>query len=240
MSTQWTVVLIAGLLWWPLCVRADWRVHDERGRKVLEELKRQHAPGTASGRRSTEAGADKPAGPGLALDDQEPAKELDLDASALRCPAPRQGVGGMVAAKAQQQQWQLCRDIVATELAQYRYALAMRAVALTRQDRLRALEDERATLTAVTDAGRLHSNSNALLALQARLVVDAQQYRTYMDAYAARLVHLRALQQAVAQRAVNGRSDAGADVIRGGLSLATLELALRAARTPRRQDAPDR
>ncbi|MDV3468446.1 hypothetical protein RZA67_06820 [Stenotrophomonas sp. C3(2023)] len=240
MRTHWSVVLIGGLLSWPWCVHADWRVHDERARKVLEELKRQQSPGVASGRRSTEAGRDTPAGPELALDDQEPVKELDLDASALRCPPPRRQGGGKAAAKAQQQQWQLCRDIVATELAQYRYALAMRAVALARQDRLRALEDERATLTAVTDTGRLHSNSNALLALQVRLVVDAQQYRTYMDAYAARLVHLRALQQAVAQRAVNGRSDPGAEVIRGGLSLATLELALRAARTPRRQDAPRR
>lgn len=172
--------------------------------------------------------ADKgPDGPGVSL-----AKD-NLSAigngKQTRCP----GAGGSTNAANQQT---ICNEIVDTEVAQYNYALAMRQIALDRQGRLDTLESERASLNTQSDAGKLQTNSNELLALLARMEADRQQYRTYMDAYETRLHYLHSLQDALGNMAVNGSNGGGTgsmagQIIGSAAALVALQTALQLQKT---------
>jgi len=190
----------------------------------LDDQYQQQDIGAAS--RSAEQ---KPDDPGLLLQKDQLSKISG--GRDTRCPS----MGASVAATRQQT---VCQEIVDTEVAQYNYALAMRQTAIERQTRLDTLESERANLSPKTDAGKLQTNSNELLALIARAEVDRQQYRTYMDAYAARLHYLRSLQDSLGTQAINGsaetRGGIAARIIGGVVALGALETALQLQKTSKR------
>lgn len=203
---------------------AEWKVTDrdthtgldtldktirEETNKRLEQIRDQEKIGM--GQKSADGDPDAPK---EVLPEDRPTNAV-VDSKATRCPKSESAVANS--------QNTICEEIVKTELAQYNYALAMREVALKRQKRLNDIESARAKLKE-TDAGKLQSNSNELLALLARMESDRQQYRTYMDAYAARLTHLRALHEALGNQALNGRNKSMISDAVGGLAgLATLK-----------------
>lgn len=211
---------------------AQWKVTDEvthegldrvnstieqQTNKRLEEIRNQQKIGKGG-----KSATDDPENPGVILEKDRPTAIADFGED-TRCPKP-----GAEKSKAAGNQWTICTEIVKTELAQYNYALAMRKVALDRQTRLKAIEDARANLTD-DSTGKLQSNSNELLALLARMEADRQQYRTYMDAYAARLTYLRSLRESLGENALNGKAGSGlGSVVSGGLSVVSLKAALEA------------
>lgn len=230
-----SAMLIPALLLVAGQAAAEWKVSDRnthegldrvnetlesQTNKRLEEIRNQQKIGKA-GKSATE----DPKDPELSLDEEKPT-EVAQFGEETRCP------DSGTKSKTGQNQLTICKEIVKTELAQYKYALAMRKVALERQKRLKAIEDARANLTD-DSTGKLQSNSNELLALLARMEVDRQQYRTYMDAYAARLSYLRALRESLGENALNGKK-AGTtpgDVVTGVGTLATLRGALEASQS---------
>jgi hypothetical protein len=190
----------------------------------LKDLYDQQRIGQASG---TTGGDPEPPEAVLDKDRLSAVMESAEYGETTRCPQPRSE------AKLPQDQWIICKEIVKTELAQYRYALAMREAVMQRQVRLKNLENARADLTQGDDTGKLHSNSNELLALMARLDTDQQQYRTYMDAYAARLQYLHSLRQALGEQAINGSLRAA---LIGAGAIEALDLALKAQQSQKQGD----
>lgn len=129
------------------------------------------------------------------LTPQVPSRAVNLTVE-QRCPRPRSdGVA--------YQQWQLCRDIVTTEMAQYDYSLQMYEITTLRQRRLDEIKRERGRIQA-HETGRLQDNTNKLLALLSQMEIDRQQQKTYMDAYDARLRYLVAARNTLAQQALEG------------------------------------
>lgn len=131
-----------------------------------------------------------------------------------------------------QQQWLLCRLLVQTELAQYKYSLKMYQTAKDRYQRLETIQNERSNIES-EEQGKLQDNNNKLLALLSLLAIDRQQQKTYMDAYAARLNYLRAARDTLTQQALNGRRnsaslfDAVGGAVAGGSTLSAVLEALR-------------
>jgi hypothetical protein len=193
----------------------------------LKDLYNQQKIGDA--KRSTDGGREKPDDPAVTLEKDKPSEVSARYGEETRCPEDPKVKPGSLA----HDQWKICKEIVKTELAQYNYALSMREVALERQTRLKAIEDARLQLNQEKDTGKLASNSNELLALLARMEADRQQYRTYMDAYAARVKFLVALREALGQRALNGKNTAG-EIALGLAALGALEVALDAKKTPKK------
>lgn len=198
--------------------------------KRLEELREQHKIGTAQ-----KSATEDPQAPGVTLQKDKPATiQSTIAVEELRCgKSPDQGL--------LRDRWTVCSEIVKTEQAQYNYALMMREVSLQRQQRLNTIEDARGRLSqGYQDAGKLQSNSNELLALLARMESDKQQYRTYMDAYAARLNYLDALRDSLGQQAINGRTKNTVGEIALGLgALSGLKVALDAQKTAKKTDRFD-
>jgi len=161
-----------------------------------------------------------------------------------RCPATD---ASDVASK----QNQLCAEIVKTEKAKYAFTLRMYKLTETRRDRLKALEDERSGI-AETDQGKLQDNSNKLLALLSLMQIDAQQQKTYMDAYDARLAYLGAARDALSRQALDGAQSGGGGGLPGGggggglpgvggvVGTGVLAAALAAVHTDRRYDPGSR
>lgn len=220
---------------------AQWQVTDEvtheglervdntlknQTNKRIEELRDQHKIGGAG--RSTQGASDKPDDPGVTLDKDKPITiQSAQSAEELRC-GETPGADKVVL----RDRWTVCSEILKTELAQYNYALAMRAVAIQRQDRLKAIEDARSRLNqGYEDVGKLQSNSNELLALLARMEADKQQYRTYMDAYASRLTYLQALRESLGQQAINGKKNTVGEVAVGAAALVALKGTLEGQKT---------
>lgn len=234
-STSLRSVLAIAMLVLVGQAHAEWKVSDkdthtgldtldktirEETNKRLEQIRDQQKIGT--GQKSAD---EDPKDPSLTLTEDKPT-DATVDGKATRCPKSESAAAS--------NQSIICEEIVKTELAQYKYALAMRAVALKRQERLNQIESARKNLKD-SDAGKLQSNSNELLALLTRMESDRQQYRTYMDAYAARLIYLRALHEAVGNQALNGRN-AIADAAAGLVGLGTLGGLLDLQRSSKRSD----
>jgi len=213
---SWRWITLSLLLTAAGHANADWRVTDQvthegldrvdntlknQTNKRIEEVRDQQKIGDA--KRSTQGASDKPDDPGVILQKDKPATiQSTQSVEELRCGEQPDADKSVL-----RDRWAVCSEILKTELAQYNYALAMRAVAIQRQDRLTAIEDARSRLNqSYQDAGKLQSNSNELLALLARMEADKQQYRTYMDAYASRLTYLQALRESLGQQAINGSS----------------------------------
>ncbi|MBD9435044.1 hypothetical protein IB223_02965 [Pseudoxanthomonas sp. PXM03] len=150
-----------------------------------------------------------------------------------RCPQPSGG-------GAAQQQWQLCREIVNTELAKYNYSLKMYEVTTQRQRYLDELKRQRSGIRS-HEVGKLQDNTNRILLLMSQMEIDRQQQQTYMDAYVARIAYLQEASKTIAQQALEGtRSSTGGiggglgSIIGGVAGAGALKLALDAAQSRRR------
>lgn len=136
-----------------------------------------------------------------------------------------------------QQQYQLCREIVNTELAKYNYSLKMYEVTTQRQRYLDELKRQRASIRS-HEVGKLQDNTNRILLLMSQMEIDRQQQQTYMDAYVARIGYLQEASKTLAQQALDGKGNAGGGgltgVIGGAVGIATLKAALEIAQSRRR------
>lgn len=101
------------------------------------------------------------------------------------------------------QQHKLCKDILETQKAQFKYNVMMSELADVRYQRLQQIERDRGKI-GDTEAGKLQDNTNRMLALIALIQIDQQQQKTYNDAYSSRLVYLRGMQDRLSQVALNG------------------------------------
>ena len=221
---------------------AQWQVTDEvthqglenvdstlknQTNKRLEELGDQQRIGSAQ-----KSAEEDPQAPGVSLDKDRPATiQSTITVETLRCGEKPDAGKGIL-----RDRWTVCSEIVRTELAQYNYALSIREVAIQRQTRLKDIEDARGRLSeGYQDAGKLQSNNNELLALLARMEVDKQQYRTYMDAYASRLTYLQSLREALGQQAINGKKkNTLGEIALGAGAMGALKLALDEQKTERK------
>lgn len=160
------------------------------------------------------------------LDAESPSASVNLGIEE-RCPTP--SAPGVV-----QQQWQLCQEIVKTEMAQYKYSLKMYETTKQRHERLKAIENQRSALDGAggDEQGKLQDNTNKLLALMSLMEIDRQQNKTYMDAYEARLRYLVTARDLLTQQALEGK--AGANPIAGLIGAGVLRAALEGAKTDRR------
>ena len=240
-SALQTPTLVLAACWLALAAptpaRAQWRVVDEKGNQHLAEIRERIGAGDVNARlrqlhdqqrlaryATTEHGGEA-AAPGLVLDRDKPSTAVDIGVE-QRCPSDS-------AAHARaSQQGTLCEEMVATELARYRYSVQMYEVALVRSKRLGEIERERLQI-GEDQQGRLQDNSNKLLALLSRMQVDRQQHQTYMDAYDARLRYLSAAHGVLAAQAMEGDRSPAA-VPAAIATLGTLALALEGVRTERR------
>ncbi|PNS07930.1 hypothetical protein [Solilutibacter silvestris] len=111
------------------------------------------------------------------------------------------------------QQYKLCKDILETQKAQFKYNVMMSELADVRYQRLQQIERDRGNIDELA-AGKLQDNTNRMLALIALIQIDQQQQKTYNDAYSARVTYLRGVQDRLSQMALNGTS--GTDSSGGG------------------------
>jgi len=136
-----------------------------------------------------------------------------------------------------QQQYQLCREIVNTELAKYNYSLKMYEVTTQRQRYLDELKRQRGSIQS-HEVGKLQDNTNRILLLMSQMEIDRQQQQTYMDAYVARIGFLQEASKTLAQQALEGKGDSGGGglggAIGGAVGIATLKAALELAQSRRR------
>lgn len=238
------LILSSALSCAPAFAQNAWEVHDKHANDHLAEIeKRIGDDGTVNGnlRKLAKIGGSGKSGddakePEEKLNPAQPSDQVNKTVND-RCP----GSGG--AAGAAQQQWQLCQEIVKTELAQYKYSMTMYELARTRQQRLQEIERERGGLGA-DEQGKLQDNTNKLLALLSRMEVDRQQSRAYMDAYAARLAYLRAVRDMLSNEVLRGKDGGGGGGSSGGgvngrvaagvVGLATMKAALDAVKSERK------
>ncbi len=222
--------------------QAEWHVRDQQARERLRSIDNRIGSGDvnarlrqiyeqqqlAGGYSSSDENAKAPDEPEEKLTDDQPSQFVTMD-EAKRCPTPRGS--GVV-----QDQWQLCREIYRTEMAQYNYSLKMYELTRKRQQYLDQLKSQRANIGA-TETGKLHDNTNRVLLLMSQMEIDRQQQKTYMDAYAARLHYLQQATKTMSQQALDGTKGANGGIgsIIGGLvgGLA-LDAALDAAQSRRR------
>jgi len=240
-ATQLAALFVGIWFCAPVLAQDAWEVHDKHANDHLAEVeKRIGDDGTVNGnlKKLAKLGSAKKSGD----DAREPEEKLDAKEPSVqvkksmeeRCPNPGGGAG------AAQQQWQLCQQIVKTELAQYQYAMTMYELARNRQQRLQEIESERSGLGA-DEQGKLQDNTNKLLALLSRLEVDRQQSRAYMDAYAARLTYLRAVRDMLSNQVLRGKESGGGSSAGGGgriaagiVGIASMKAALCAVASKRR------
>lgn len=193
----------------------------------LRDIYRQQYIGSFQSSNDGTAAADEPK---EKLTEDRPSASVTMTAEA-RCPQPSaQGVA--------QQQWQLCQEIVNTEMAQYNYSLSMYDLTKKRQEYLDELKNQRANIRE-HEIGKLEDNTNRILLLMSQMEIDRQQQRTYMDAYAARINYLQQVSRTLSQQALEGtRSSGGGGGLPGGIGAiiggGALAIALEAARTNER------
>ena len=234
----WAVALLACA--WTGQAAAQWHVID---RDLIRESQRQWKEENKLREKANERldnlqtlGKHETAGeeadePGGKLDANNPGGTVSIRQD-KRCPGPP-GKGAVL-----KQQHQLCQEIVKTELARYTYALKMHELTRTRYERFEAIQEEREGLKD-EEQGRLQDNSNKLLALMSLMEIDRQQYRTYMDAYEARLTYLSAARDRLTQDALQGKKEGGPDaggIVGGIVGGAALKAALELAKTRQRHE----
>lgn len=240
----WRCTSLLVLMWMSGHAHAQWEVTDQRTQQGIEtlheDLEGRIKPVLESMRdqqKIGEAEASTDQDPDDVAEDMKPQRDrlTSVDVAEDRVIRLRCGSEPEVDKKLLRDRWTICTEIVKTEVTQYNYALAMRDVAIKRQERLRAIEDARAELGSGHDkAGELQNNSNQLLALLARMETDRQQYRTYMDAFAERIRYLAALRDSLANASVNGDRSLLGDAVSGLAALGTLKIALDAQKVPKR------
>lgn len=228
------MLLLCGLVASPAFAQgSSWEVHDNKANdhlkkiresigdnngNVNDRLKKMAALGSA--KNSGEAAQ----APGETLQKDKPsqvAKSIDD-----RCPKAEK--------KAGDQLWQLCQEIVKTQMAKYNYSLAMYETFNKRKQRLDEIETERSRLSA-DDQGKLQDNTNKLLALIARMDVDIRQHRLYMDAYAARLEYLTAIRDQIGNDVMRGKKGGIlGDAVTGLAGFAVMKAALSGAKSERK------
>lgn len=129
------------------------------------------------------------------------------------------------------QQYKLCKDILETQKAQFKYNVMMSELADVRYQRLQQIERDRGNISD-TEAGKLQDNTNRMLALIALIQIDQQQQKTYNDAYNARLAYLRGVQDRLSQMAMNGTNgtegggSGGGPLVNDAATMAVMTLAL--------------
>jgi type IV secretion system protein VirB5 len=217
---------------------ADWRVVDNKGNQTLSTIEKRLGDGDVNKNLEDlyiqqKIGGYQSAGniakdPDELLDKDLPLGKILTDIGLKeRCPA----TATSLMPGAAQTQWQICRLLVQTELAQYKYSLRMYETAKERHKQLEKIQKERQALSP-EDQGKLQDNSNKLLALIALMEIDRQQQKTYMDAYDARTRYLVAARDTVSKTVLNG--DPLKKLASGGIGYATLKIALKEAETSKK------
>ena len=220
---------------------ADWRVHDDDANNKLASQNRigrgdfENAPaeGTQQGRFKapprvfTSKEQDQPSSVEMAEQDRCPEPKPPeipeipkITDRVRRLLMPSPGKSKSNADK----QWALCKEIVETEKARFKYSLMMSELAEQRYARLQAIQSQRTGIDG-EHVGELQSNTNKMLALLALIQIDQQQQKAYDDAYTARLVHLRSMQDRLAQNAAGGNPSAGRRLAGNAAALMVMELA---------------
>lgn len=160
------------------------------------------------------------AGEAVGHSDIEP-KRVDVNFGVTeRCKLAKNPVASL--------QYEICREIVRTSNAQFNYAVTMYETTADRNERLQDIQQERAGLSQ-EDEGKLHDNTNKLLALQALMQIDAQQAQTNMSAFEKRLRYLNEQQDFYAAEVLNGKKTLLGSIAAG----VTLKAALEAVKTNR-------
>lgn len=119
----------------------------------------------------------------------------------------------------------VCMDIVETQQAQAKYNLMMSELAAERYKRLKDLQDARGGINP-DEAGKLQSNTNAMIALLTQVQIDQQQQKAYNDAYAARLAYLHGMQEVLSQQATQRKPGLAQSAASEVASQAALRLVL--------------
>jgi hypothetical protein len=141
---------------------------------------------------------------------------------AQRCPT------GLRALLASQALADNCAAIVQTENARYNAIVAVLDVSRKRDEELKKIYTERATISQ-QDAGALQANNNRLLSMQSRMQVDVQQARSQTEGFDRLLELLREDQRQLASETLDGSGLAGG-VVRGAALRAALDSARRSDR----------
>lgn len=124
------------------------------------------------------------------------------------------------------QQYKVCKDILETQKAQFKYNVMMSELADARYQRLKDIEQQRGQIQSL-EAGKLQDNTNKMLALIALIQIDQQQQKAYNDAYNARVAYLQGIQERLSQMALHGNGKTGLKEVAGSLGeYATLGAAL--------------
>ncbi|QWF15276.1 hypothetical protein [Lysobacter capsici] len=203
-------VLVCGLTAGQAFAQNTWEVNDSQAGKYLEEIRdglgtkgstdKENVNGKLNN--MMKIGSAKKSGDAA----PEPTEVLQKDKPSMvkkevadRCPA-----SSTTSDKSLQDLHTICEELVKTETAQYNYSLAMYEIFKKRKERLDEIESNRGNLSA-SDQGKLQDNTNALLALMARMELDMNQYRFYMEAYAARTTYLKTVRDFVSNQVVNGK-----------------------------------
>lgn len=205
------IVLVLGLSAGQAFAQNSWEVNDSQAGKYLEEIRdglgkkgstdKENVNGKLNNMMTITRGK-KSGDPA-----PEPTERIEKDkpsqvAKTLedRCPQ-----GSNTTDQSMKDLHTICQELVKTETAQYNYSLAMYEIFKKRKERLDEIENERSGL-GTADQGKLQDNTNALLALMARMELDMNQYRFYMEAYAARTTYLKTVRDNVSDKVVNGGS----------------------------------
>lgn len=223
-----------------LPVQAEWYVQDREARRTLKSIEGRIGEGDVNRRlreiydqqrinqfKADNEGTKAAEDPKLTLDDENASASVTMDED-TRCPSPG-------SAPVAQQQWQLCKEIHQTEIAQYQYSVKMFELTRKRQQYLDLLKQQRAGFGA-HETGKLHDNTNRVLLLMSQMEIDRQQQRTYMDAYAARLNYLNQMSKTMSQHALEGNKGSGGGIgslITGLVGGIALDAALDAAQSRR-------
>lgn len=229
------LVLLCGFATGPALAfgASSWEVHDNKANDHLEIIRKSigEKDGSVNDRLkkmatmgSAKASGEAAEGPAEKLEKDKPsqiAKSVEE-----RCPEAEN--------KAGKQLWQLCEEIVKTQMAKYNYSLSLYETFNKRRQRLEEIERERSRLSP-EDQGKLQDNTNKLLALIARMDIDIRQHRLYMDAYAARLEYLTAIRDQIGNEVMRGKKGSFAgNLIKGAAGFGMMKVALSAAKSPRR------
>ena len=225
---------------------AEWRVQDQKARDHLDNIKKQiggSSSETVSGRLvkihnqqqvggnkynpTTKRSLNPYSDSQYQYKTEFPARAEDKG-MAQRCPDETQN-------PAKAAQTQICKDIVKWENRKYNYMIEMLKVSKEREEELKRIYDERNGITA-DQPGRLQSNTNRLLALQAHQQIDAINSKAMMDGYEALLGGLNEDLKYEARKAMDGKAAEGGGLSWGSLAGAftqsvALEVALQGART---------
>ncbi|RMH90998.1 hypothetical protein EBB59_08600 [Lysobacter pythonis] len=110
------------------------------------------------------------------------------------------------------QQFQVCREIVETQQARFKYNVMMSELAAKRYERLKELQQARGKIDG-NAVGLLQDNTNAILGLIAQTHIDQQQRAAYNDIYESRLVYLEGVQQRLSQRTLDGKPNVAVELI---------------------------